>query len=573
MSSVTKMKTYTIQFRMSSDRIATTKLRCRGPVQGKELLRKVMMRHNVPYKYHDRILKEFEENVQERRDDEDTMTLEEIVRRAEEGATEEGAERLASQLWTFEDNNVTDDEKDSILNSIFWTRFYDETGKSSELSREFARVLEKYTSRARALEEKWEIRRKKLKALQTEELNLLAERDEDAISMLRNKQRLDAQWQRHWRALNRERLNLREMFQKRIRRRFLHRTGDGTHKYSKLTWARVESCDEDDDNEEDEHKDEKDDDDDDNNNKVKEEENVVTPLLEEKIRFKKSHLLKFYFGPYDVTCVELGVIACSKGSISLLKHPRNHQASRVDVVRRVSRQIGTRACAVPFKISRNHYNESDDDIWKLEPGLANILFESPELMFPRIAKQLKQTQGISLIDDSESTIRFRHHSPENVVVTRHTSIRAQIIFHWIPSTKTSRDIMKQILRNSARLGVAELLVPLPLQNVTEYMRTFKAVLMELSNAQCIERPHTACGISSQLAMPYKSLGSLERIYFVQKTCAMSRESSNSIAMRLDPVLMMGATGPAADGGDTDNKKSEFVPYEGACRSLRNVFSV
>ena len=112
--------------------------------------------------------------------------------------------------------------KRCILNSLFWSRFYEFT-KSSNLRREFARVLEKYTSRARALEEKWEIRRQKLEALQAEELNLLAERDEDAITMLRNKQRLDAQWQRHWRALNRERSNLIETFQKRTRRRmFLH---------------------------------------------------------------------------------------------------------------------------------------------------------------------------------------------------------------------------------------------------------------------------------------------------------------------------------------------------------------
>ena len=51
----------------------------------------------------------------------------------------------------------------------------------------------------------------------------------------------------------------------------------------------------------------------------------------------------------------------------------------------------------------------------------------------------------------------------------------------------------------------------------------------------IERTSYSIGISSQLAMPYESLGSLERIYFVQKI--VSRGSSSTIAIHLDPVLM------------------------------------
>ena len=97
------------------------------------------------------------------------------------------------------------------------------------------------------------------------------------------------------------------------------------------------------------------------------------------------------------------------------------------------------------------------------------------------------------------------------------------------------------------------------------MRTFKAVLTELSNAQCIERPHTAIGISSQLAMPYESLGSLERIYFVQKI--VSREPSSTIAIHLDPVLMSASY----NHDENANGLHRFVAYEKACASLRNVF--
>ena len=57
-------KTYTIQFRTSSNRIATAKIRYQGgPLQGKELLRKIFVQYGVPHKYHDRMLKEFEKAV------------------------------------------------------------------------------------------------------------------------------------------------------------------------------------------------------------------------------------------------------------------------------------------------------------------------------------------------------------------------------------------------------------------------------------------------------------------------------------------------------------------------------
>ena len=264
--------------------------------------------------------------------------------------------------------------------------------------------------------------------------------------------------------------------------------------------------------------------------------------------------------------IELGVIACQEGAIPLLR--LSSDQSRLDAVLRVGRQIGMRACALPFEISvqdsrRRTNHHENDNVWTLKPELANIILrESPEMMFPIISKQFEHTEGITLLDRG-STIRLRRDRPETVVVTRHTSIRAQILFHWIPSTETRREIMKQIIRHSASLGVSELLVPLPVQNVTEYMRTFKAVLIELSNAQCIERPHTSSGISSQLAMPYESLGSLKRIYFVQKI--VSRESSSSIAIRLDPVLM--------DTDRNSGKVRQFSQYEKACASLRNVFVV
>ena len=283
-------KTYTIQFRTSSNRIATAKIRYQGgPLQGKELLKKIFVQYRVPHKYHDRMLKEFEKATKS--NDGVRMTFRDIVERAERGTTEEGAKELASRLWS--DKEEIEEGK-CILNSLFWARFYEFT-KSSNLRREFARVLEKYTSRARALEEKWEIRRQKLEALQAEEMNLLAERDEDAITMLRNKQRLDAQWQRHWRALNRERSNLIETFQKRTRRRFLHNTITMKGSYSKSTWSRPESCDEDE-----EEKDEKEEE---KEEEIEEEkgEEITTPLSEQKVTFKKSSMLTFYFGPYVVS--------------------------------------------------------------------------------------------------------------------------------------------------------------------------------------------------------------------------------------------------------------------------------
>ena len=291
-------KTYTIQFRTSSNRIATAKIRYQGgPLQGKELLKKIFVQYGVPHKYHDRMLKEFEKATKS--NDGVRMTFRDIVERAERGTTEEGAKELTSRLWS--DKEEIEEGK-CILNSLFWARFYEFT-KSSNLRREFARVLEKYTSRARALEEKWEIRRQKLEALQAEEMNLLAERDEDAITMLRNKQRLDAQWQRHWRALNRERSNLIETFQKRTRRRFLHNTITMKGSYTKSTWSRPESCDEDEEEEEEEEDVEKNKEDEEKDEEVEEEkgEEITTPLSEQKVTFKKSSMLTFYFGPYVVS--------------------------------------------------------------------------------------------------------------------------------------------------------------------------------------------------------------------------------------------------------------------------------
>ena len=103
-----------------------------GPLQGKELLRKILIQHGVCSKYRNRMLKEFEHAA--KKDEGVRMMLQDIVRTAERGATEEGAKELASRLWSSEETEEKEEENVGILDSINWTRFYEFT-KHSNLRR------------------------------------------------------------------------------------------------------------------------------------------------------------------------------------------------------------------------------------------------------------------------------------------------------------------------------------------------------------------------------------------------------------------------------------------------------
>eukprot|EP00939_MAST-03C_sp_MAST-3C-sp1_P000499 g499.t1 len=147
-----------------------------------------------------------------------------LARAISEGATEDGSKRLAQSLW--EKNAWRESSSDGTLETSsslhclpisFWKSLryavcnsWRSTNGScknlgaASLCDELVRIINRYARRMTSLRRQWEKRRENLVKLQSEEVNLLIERDEDAGKLYLHRQRLEARLRRQHQAFDRE---------------------------------------------------------------------------------------------------------------------------------------------------------------------------------------------------------------------------------------------------------------------------------------------------------------------------------------------------------------------------------
>lgn len=547
-----------------------------GVKRGVRLLRGALTERNIPERFHEHLVRVFRTSFEQRekdgasqvnektihehdtRDDED-----EFFERVVDATADEASATIAGAILDDEDDEPS--KSDDIFRDLHSVR-----NLGDKVLGVLVQTMVEYSERMKTLREKWRRRGRALDALQTEELNLLSERNEGAVFMLRNKQRLAKQRARHNDASRREQNQLRAKFRARFKRKLGNAlTGERREHDVQRPAANVS---------------------------VVNEPSFSTRAATEDRCGEDTHAFAFYCGPYDVAKIEIGFSRRSGGVYGMLSHRLPQDSSRNQRRRRrldahavaddqeekdeeelltrsrllslrrlatagMSLQVphlgyGLRAVVLPMKFAR----DPSRDQWDVSPALMKLCeFTAPEMLFPSVTEQI-------------ATLRK---SDANVVVTRHSSLRVQIIFHCVPfvddtgSEEVKREIVRTIIRRAASLGVVELTIPLPLCNYLKILRTFKAVFTEFATRQSRAQPFAARGVSAHRAMPHARLGHLERVTFVQNDDEIDRIGFvDPLALRLDRVLATESHDNGRRG--TTNGRSTL---RDVARRSREVFGV